>query len=272
VLLGFSRGKDSIAAWLWLRHFARRIIPFHCAGVPHLAFQDESLAYYERFFGTPIERCVSGAFTGSLAKLIYQPCEDEEAIDELSLWEFDNLEVARLVAAKHGCPDAWTAFGINVGDSIDRRIYVKKYGGHNEARRTCYPCFDWPRGMIMRAIEESGVKLPGDYRMANRSMAGIRNMRHLALMESLYPEDFARVELWFPLIRARMARDQFRPPPAPKSTTRTAPRSRREPSTAKAGRGKGKVPRGARDRGSSRAGRKCTAADPGTGGGPAREK
>jgi len=210
ILLGFSRGKDSIAAWLWLKNFARRIVPFHCAAVPHLGFVDASLDYYEQFFDTPIERCLSGEFSGALAKLWFQPANRETAIDRMSLWEYENLEVARLVAAKHGCANAWCAFGINLSDSIDRRIYVQKSGGKNERRRTFYPCLDWPKEMILRTIEESGVRLPADYRLANRSLAGVPNVRHLMRMETEFPDDFARVELWFPFIRARMARDLFR--------------------------------------------------------------
>ena len=59
--LGFSRGKDSIAAWIYLKRFFKRIIPFHCASVPHLKFVDDSLEYYEDFFATKVHRFLDGA-------------------------------------------------------------------------------------------------------------------------------------------------------------------------------------------------------------------
>ena len=119
-----------------------------------------------------------GRVLRALAKLWFQPANRETAIDRMSLWEYENLEVARLVAAKHGSP-CLVRFGINLSDSIDRRIYVQKSGGKNERRRTFYPCLDWPKEMILRTIEESGVRLPADYRLANRSLAGVPNVRHL---------------------------------------------------------------------------------------------
>ena len=34
VLMSFSRGKDSIAAWLTIRPYFKRIVPYHLWGVP----------------------------------------------------------------------------------------------------------------------------------------------------------------------------------------------------------------------------------------------
>jgi hypothetical protein len=95
-------------------------------------------------------------------------------------------------------------------DSIDRRIYVKKNQGRNEERKTFYPCFDWSKKQILKAIDDFGIKLPGDYKLANRSLAGIPNYRHLFRMEEIFPQDIKKIELWFPFIRAQLARNEFR--------------------------------------------------------------
>lgn len=42
MLLAFSRGKDSIAAWRALRDAGVEVKPFHLYLVPGLAFADES--------------------------------------------------------------------------------------------------------------------------------------------------------------------------------------------------------------------------------------
>ena len=55
-ILAFSTGKDSIAAWLQMRKYFKRIIPYYCYTVPGLTFVEESLKYYEDFFGTHICR------------------------------------------------------------------------------------------------------------------------------------------------------------------------------------------------------------------------
>ena len=208
-LLGFSRGKDSIAAWLYLREFFTEVIPFHCSSIPHLSFVDESLDYYESIFKTKILRCLSGEITTALANLVYQPLEDEAEIDEMELWNYNNYDVFKLLRRKYG-EKLWCAFGISMNDSIDRKVYVQKNQGRNEERQTFYPCFDWSKKQILQIIDEAGIKLPGDYRLANRSLAGIPNFRHLYRMEEVYPQDMRKIELWFPFIRTQLARNEFR--------------------------------------------------------------
>jgi len=208
-LLGFSRGKDSIAAWLYLREFFTEVIPFHCSSIPHLSFVDESLEYYESVFNAKIIRCLSGEITTALSDLIYQPLEDEDTIDAMELWEYNNHDIINLLQNQYG-RDLWCAFGINITDSIDRRIYVQKNQGRNEERKTFYPCFDWSKKQILKAIDDFGIKLPGDYKLANRSLAGLPNFRHLCRMEEVYPQDMEKIELWFPFIRAQLARNEFR--------------------------------------------------------------
>ena len=208
--LGFSRGKDSIAAWLYLRRFFSRIIPFHCASVPGLAFVDESLRYYEQAFASPILRFMDGAVTGAIDNLVWQSPESEEEINALELWHFDKHDIIETLRETMDLPRAWCAFGINLSDSIDRRIYVSQNKGRNPERMTFYPCWDWSKSQIVQTIREAGIKLPSDYRMAARSMAAVPKYRHLLRMEAMYPEDFQRVENMLPMIRAELARQWFR--------------------------------------------------------------
>lgn len=53
-LLAFSTGKDAIAAWLAIREHFDEVIPYYLYLIPDLEFVEESLAYYEKFFGTKI--------------------------------------------------------------------------------------------------------------------------------------------------------------------------------------------------------------------------
>lgn len=55
-LISFSCGKDSLAAWLWLRERGIQLVPYYLYWVPGLSFVEEALAYYEEFFGTHIIR------------------------------------------------------------------------------------------------------------------------------------------------------------------------------------------------------------------------
>src|SRR3990167_4062289 len=84
-ILGFSRGKDSVDAWLHLRRFFKRVIPFHCASVPHLRWVDDSLAYYENYFRTPIYRYMHERAVHAIGVLVWQPPGMEEEIDAMEL-------------------------------------------------------------------------------------------------------------------------------------------------------------------------------------------
>ena len=209
-LLGFSRGKDSIAAWIILKKYFNRIIPFHVCSIPHLSFVDESLKYYEEYFNTPIERFLSGEITKALNFLWYQPIEDEGEIDSLELWEYDNHNICDILRKKHDLPSVWCAYGINASDSIDRRIYVNKYKGKIESRKSFYPCFDYKKTQILNIIKENNILLPKDYLISNRSLAGIPGIRHLEGIKEKFPNDFEKIKLWFPLIEVQIARNKFR--------------------------------------------------------------
>ena len=41
VILAFSRGKDSLAAWLALREAGVNVVPYHMYLIPELRFVDE---------------------------------------------------------------------------------------------------------------------------------------------------------------------------------------------------------------------------------------
>ena len=53
---------------------------------------------------------------------------------------------------------------ISANDSIDRLIYCRKTGGKSEDHRTFYPCWNWPKAELLRAIRESGLKLSSEYK------------------------------------------------------------------------------------------------------------
>lgn len=212
VVFGFSRGKDTLAAVPWLKEFFPRVILFHVDGCPGLSFVERSLTFYEDWFGQKIHRCYSSDLFLSLATLIYQPVEDEDAIDRLNMLDIgrSNDVLAELIRDREADGTAWIAWGISAADSIVRRSQAKYRIGMNEPKRVFYPCFNWARQHVMQSIHATGVPLPEDYRMACRSFSTPLNMRHLARMREMYPDDFERVKLIYPFIEASLARNEFR--------------------------------------------------------------
>ena len=167
-LLSFSRGKDALAAWLNLSRFFRRIIPFTCAGIPHVGFADEYLAYCERIFGTHIIR--------------------------------NHL----------GLPRAWTAYGLNASDSLDRMITVRQCKGRYYGTRSFYPNFDWTHKQIMEVLQRSNIRLSNEYHIAARSFAGGLMPHNLLAVEKRAPQLFRQLEYYYPLLKASLCRSHWR--------------------------------------------------------------
>ena len=231
-IMAFSRGKDSLATLLWLRQFFDRIFLYHCAITPHLSYADESLDHYEKFFGLKIERYMHADAVNCLKDMVYQPIEDEETIESLNVWNYDTWNIADIVREKYDIPKAWLAFGITGADSIFRRRRMEKSGGKNPDKNTFYPCFDWKRNDIVSAVEKSGCKLPADYLVWDRTVNGVPDCRPLFRMEEQFPEDLAKLENYYPFLRAIMARDLFRQhrfPPKKKVTKKKPPNKKASP-------------------------------------------
>lgn len=210
--LGLSTGKDSLCAWLNLRRYGfSRIIPFHCSSIPHWKFVRHTLDSYQYEFNTRILRLMGEDLTMALMRHIYQEspwiCDlTDEMLDQDDYSKLDILEYLR---NRFNLPKAWCAFGISASDSIDRRIYCNKTGGKSDINRTFYPCWDWPRSEIVKAIRESGLKLCSTYRYAKRSIGGVPCATYNRILREHYPDDYREMLKWYPLAEAKDFREQM---------------------------------------------------------------
>ena len=136
----FSRGKDSLCAWINLRKYFSRIIPFHCSSIPHMEFVDRTLDYYEMMFQTKILRMVGEDLTMALVRHVYQeyPWECDSIDEEIGpIEDYNKLLILSYLRKEYNLPRAWCAVGISMYDSIDRMIYCKKYKGKKHLLRFC---------------------------------------------------------------------------------------------------------------------------------------
>lgn len=207
--LGFSHGKDSVLAYLQLSRYFKRIIPFHCASVPHLKFVDAILDYYEYELQTKILRLMGEDLAISLKRLIYQdPRDVDSCFEEFGeVEDYNKLDILEYLRKMYNLPRAWCAFGVNASDSQDRRIYCNKTGGMSEINRTFYPTWDWPRSEIVRALKESGLKLAPEYKYAKRSIGGVPCATYNKILKEHFPDDYATYKKWYPLMDLKTRRE-----------------------------------------------------------------
>lgn len=217
VLLCFSRGKDSLCAWLYLRHLGiTDIVPFTMITIPGLSFVNKSIVYYEKLFGVKIKQFMNGETFLNLKSMFYQPIEDEELINSHGLWEFYCIALSQLISKEMELKESeWIlARGISMYDTLNRIKWVYDLRGNRKsppfAVEEIFPCWDWKQTQIREFIKKKGVSLSLDYLLDKTDMTDVPLLCTLSNMKTKFPEDFERVKLYYPFIEARLARNEFR--------------------------------------------------------------
>lgn len=148
-ILSFSTGKDSIASYVQLRKYFKRIIPYYYYVVPHLSFVDRSIKYYEGIFGCHIYQFPNASVIRMLNSLLFQPPERVTKIEESELpysSEYTKQTTSNRIRKMLGLPDSvYTAIGVRSADSPMRYTAIKKYGAVNHVKKTFYPVYDWKK-------------------------------------------------------------------------------------------------------------------------------
>jgi hypothetical protein len=208
ILLAFSCGKDSIAAWLTCRDRFARIVPFYMYLIPHLNFVEASLAYYEDFFGTPILRVPHPSLYRMLTGLVMQPLERIRVIEAAGLPTFDYDTLTDLIKKELGLDKhQFTASGVRAADSPTRRAAMTQYGPINWNRHYFYPVWDMLKADLIALLTDSRIALPVDYLWFGRSFDGI-DYRFLEPIRHHAPQDYETIRQWFPLVEMELIRYQ----------------------------------------------------------------
>lgn len=198
-LLAFSRGKDSIAAWLAIRESFEKVHPYYMYRIPGLEFVDESLAYYEQFFGVKIHQMPHPALHRWLNNFTFQPPERVQVIRQADLPTHSYDDVRQAVAKMHGLhEDTLMADGIRAADSPIRRVAIMKHGSISWSKHLYHPVWDMTIDPMLDLLKRHGLKLPVDYTLFGRSFDGL-DLRFLLPLKKHRPGDYRKVLEWFPL-------------------------------------------------------------------------
>lgn len=206
ILLSFSGGKDSIAMWLYLReHFD--VLPYFLYWVPGLSFVEESMEYYEEFFGQEIVRLPHPLFYKMLREYAYQPPENVAPLASLQLTDFEFADIDDILVNEYALdPGTFTAIGMRVKDNIDRRNMITQKGTLGTGkRRYYYAIWDWDVNQVGQIILDHGVKLSKEYKYWGRTLAAF-DYQYLKPLAVNFPDDFKRIQEWFPLIDLELFR------------------------------------------------------------------
>lgn len=212
VILMFSLGKDSTAMWQFLIECGfTKIHPIYCEVIPGLKCVQRSLRYYEKKFDTKIHRYLMNEGLPQIGDMVFQPAQDQVAIEELGLWTYRISDVAEMFRQEHDIHDrVWSAEGILQADALVRRTYINKYGPKIKDYQVFYPIYDWKPNDLLDFLKGRNIKLSEEYQYSNRTFCGPPKADALERLKQVRPEDFEAFKLWYPLIEANMARNIFR--------------------------------------------------------------
>lgn len=225
-LLAFSRGKDSVVAWLKMRRYFKKIVPYFLYSIPPrpMTFEEESLRYYEDFFQTEIIRLphpaiyrfwIGGVFTSPLFDGVVA-----DAMKSGHVWEMDYEDITDMIKSalmpselpeikEAYMPLAYSASGVRSADSPIRHTAIKKYGPVNHNKKTFMPVYDYKKADMIKELDESGVKLPIDYEWFGRTYDGI-DYRFTSVLKEKSPADYERVKAAYPLVEVDIMRMKYR--------------------------------------------------------------
>ena len=205
-LCSFSMGKDSIASFLQMRKYFKRVELVFKYPIPGLEFQERALAYYEDKFGQRIKRMPHPSLYRQLASCMYQTPERADRLFDLDLYACSHGEIMQASKVDLGLPDeTWTGVGIRINDGLIRRVHIKTHGPVSYKTREFYPVWDWDNARLVSEIRKSGVKLPVDYKIWGRSFDGF-DYRFLIGLKQHFPRDYAKVLEFFPLANLELLR------------------------------------------------------------------
>jgi hypothetical protein len=205
-IVSFSRGKDSIAAYLAIRDHFERIVPYTYYLVPGLEFVEESLAYFEQKMGCHIVRYPAVAFNNWLNNMVYQPPERIDLIERMALPTLHQDDLRRALVCDHDIdPKAYNAIGMRSKDSVQRAFSIQRNGSINHTRQTYYPVHDMDKQGVIDIIKRAGWKLPLEYRYFSSSFDGMY-INYLYPIKLYFPRDYQRILEFFPFAELEVLR------------------------------------------------------------------
>lgn len=197
-LVAYSGGKDSLAVMdLCCRTF-KRVVAFHMYFVPGLKVIEDRMDYARQRWGVEVLyyphwvflRCLRSGFYGNESA-------DQSAVPEMKLHD-----IYTWVMADTGI--SVIANGARKADSLWRRRYFYLTRSWGEM---LYPLKEWMVSDVLAYLRLHNIPTPDS---EGRSNNGIDLTTHSMLwLHDNYPEDFARLEQWFPYARAVVYRRKF---------------------------------------------------------------
>lgn len=220
LILSFSRGKDSLAAWLAMLDSGikpENIHPIYYYRCPDLKFSEESLKKFEDYFQQHITRYPHPALLAQLYGFGFQPITRIPVIAAAGFEPYQYQDLEEIYRNEHGLDDnTYACNGARAADGISRRTYMKKTGPITHSKQKVAIIWDWTIQECYDRINQAGINLEEyspDYKWFKKTTKTGKPIKHsgrtfdgiaaqfLEPLEKYAPDDYQRFLEWFPLAK-----------------------------------------------------------------------
>ncbi len=198
VIVGVSRGKDSLALLDLCKKTFPRVEAYYMYLVRGMSFAESYLGYLERRYQIHIERRANWWLSFAFRKAVFRPLADT-SVPKLTIRDIQAAETQRTGIA-------WHVTGEKACDSLQRRGMLSACDGISErcARgvKVAYPLWKWANRHVYAHLRKRQIPLPADYRVFGNSMDCSLADEMILALHKHFPEDYQRVRQVFPLVEA----------------------------------------------------------------------
>lgn len=206
VVLSFSCGKDSIAGWICLRECGIDVVPVYKFQFPDLQFEQNTVKFYEGYFGCKIHQVPHRSFYSIFNQLLFQDPFGIRLIEDLDIFEHpSNDEILNRWKKQNGCEADTTCLCIKKPDSAQRAIRIVKAGEITCDRRFIYPMANCGDQMVFTILRKFKCPLPSFYKDIGESFDTLR-IPVMDWIKKNSPEDWSKIKRWMPLIETEYGR------------------------------------------------------------------
>ena len=199
VIVSFSCGKDSIVTLDLCRKHFKTVYAFFMYQVKDLEFQEKTLRYYEKKYDINILRIPHFELSEFFAFGTYRLYDDSVPIIKIT-------DVYKYV--REYFQTWWIAAGERIADSVVRRAMIKNSSSIDENRGRFYPVAEFRKPHIIQYMKLNNLKLPDEYKTLGHSMSNL-SPKTCYLMKTHYPEDYQRIQEWFPFIESAVKKYEW---------------------------------------------------------------
>jgi hypothetical protein len=205
VTIGFSTGKDSVAGLDMLLKAGIEPIPIYFYCVPGLQFIENNLKLYEDHFGIKIVKMPHPMLLADYLSGFWQPYDKMLAIGgHLGRFSFAELtdyylRCKNIRDVKYDCNC------MKMSDSLNRRLLLSKKPDIDEEKKIIYLTKYLTNTECFNYIKDNNIPLTDDYKIWGRLWDGLKYDYTMGV-KKYYPEDYALIKEYFPLIDAEVLR------------------------------------------------------------------